>query len=135
MVSDRDKLFTSNFWKELFDSMGTQLLMSTSYHPQTNGQIERLNHCLEQHLMAMASKRPKQWAKWLALTEWWYNSSYNSAIKRSPYEALYGVKPRHICIHASHRSAVDTVEAFQIKREAMNHLLKESISAAQAKYE
>lgn len=130
MVSDKDKLFTSNFWKELFNSMGTQLCMSTSYYPQTDGQTERLNRCLEQYLRAMASQRPKQWAKWPALAEWWYNSSYNGAIRRSPYEALYGVKPKQICVPASHKSAVDTVEDFQINREAMNHLLKEEISTA-----
>lgn len=134
IVSDRDKLFTSHFWKELFSLMGTKLHMSRSYHPQTDGQTERLNRCLEQYLRAMASQRPKMWAKWLALAEWWYNSTYNSAIKRSPYEALYGTPPRQICLPSAHRSAVSTVEDFQVRREAMDHLLKEAIQSAQAKY-
>lgn len=114
--------------------MGTKLHMSTSYHPQTDGQTERLNRCLEQYLRAMVSQRPKMWAKWLALAEWWYNLTYNSAIKMSPYEALYGTQPRQICLPSSHRSAVGTVEDFQIKREAMDHVLKDAIQAAQNKY-
>lgn len=129
-----DTLFTSNFWKELFSSMGTQLNMSTSYHPQTDGQTERLNRCLEQYLRAMVSHRPKQWSRWLPLAEWWYNSTYNSAIKRSPFEAVYGIKPRQMCIPASHRSSVSSVEDFQVSREAMNQLLKDAIIVAQHKY-
>lgn len=117
MVSDRDKLFTSNFWKELFNSLGTKLHMSTSYHPQMDCQMARLNMCLEQYLKAMVSQRPKQWAKWLALAQWWYNSSYNSAIKCNPFEAVYGTKPRQICMAATHMSSINTVEDFQVKRE------------------
>lgn len=112
IVSDRDKLFTSHFWKELFQLVGTKLHMSTSYHPQTDGQTERLNRCLEQYLQAMVSQRPKMWAKWLALAEWWYNSTYYSAIRMSPYEALYGMQPRKICIPSTHRSVVGAVEDF-----------------------
>lgn len=120
IVSDRDKLFISQFWIELFNSLGTQLKLSTAYHPQSDGQTERLNRCLEQYLRAMASSRPKNWSRWLPLVQWWYNTTYHSAIRRSPYEALYGVRQRQICIPADHRSNVDLMEDFQIQREAMN---------------
>lgn len=134
IVSDRDKIFTSQFWKELFNSVGTQLQMSSAYHPQSDGQTERLNRCLEQYLIAMASSRPKNWYKWLPLAQWWYNTTYHSAIRRSPYEALYGVRPRQICLPADHRSTLDLVEEFQIQREAMNKVLQEAIKVAQHKY-
>lgn len=82
----------------------------------------------------MTSSRPKQWSRWLALGEWWYNSTYNSAIKMSPFEAVYGVKPRQLCIPSEHRSSVDSVQDFQISREAMNAVLREAIQTAQNRY-
>lgn len=134
IVSDRDKVFTSQFWKALFSSVGTNTHMSTSYHPQTDGQTERLNRCLEQYLRAMTSARLRQWHKWFALAEWWYNSTHNSAIKMSPFEALYGVKPRQLCISAAVKSNIDSVLDFQVNREAMNQVLKEAIQVAQNRY-
>lgn len=134
IVSDRDKLFTSQFWKELFKSVGTRLNLSTSYHPQSDGKTERLNRCLEHYLRAMTSHRPHRWVKWLALAEWWYNSTYQSAIKKSPFDALYGVQPRQICVPATNRSNVGVVEDFQVQREAMNLFLKDAITKAQHKY-
>lgn len=134
VVSDRDRIFTSSFWKELFSASGTKLQINTAYLPQSDGQTERLNRCLEQYLRAMVSHRPKHWCKWLPLTEWWYNSSYNSAIRMTPFEALYGVKPQQFCIPADCRTTNATVEDFQVKREAMNTLLQTVIQQAQQKY-
>jgi IS30 family transposase len=50
IISDRDKVFTSHFSKELLKALGTQLHYNTAYHPQTDGQSERVNQCLEQYL-------------------------------------------------------------------------------------
>ena len=82
----------------------------------------------------MVSARPKQWCRELSLAEWWYNSTHNSAINMSPFEALYGTKPRQLCIPSQHRSTVDSVLDFQIKREAMNEVLKSAIMSAQNRY-
>ena len=80
IVSDRDAVFTSNFWHELFTLQGCKLCLSSAYHPQTDGQTEILNKCVENYLRCMSGDFPRNWVKWLSLAEWLYNTSYHSAI-------------------------------------------------------
>lgn len=70
IIFDKDKIFTSAVWRDLFKI--TDIQLSSSYHPQTNGQTERLNQCLEDFLRCTVHSCPKQWAKWLSLAEYWY---------------------------------------------------------------
>lgn len=100
IVSDRDRIFTSAVWRELFKLSDTKLLMSSSYHPQTDGQSKRLNQCLETFLRCSVNACPRLWSKWLSMAELWYNTSFHSAIGRTPFEALYGYKPRQFGIAA-----------------------------------
>ncbi|GJT33895.1 putative reverse transcriptase domain-containing protein [Tanacetum coccineum] len=92
IISDRDSKFTSHFWKSLNEALGTQLDMSTAYHPQTDGQSERTIQTLEDMLRACVMDFGKGWDRHLPLIEFSYNNSYHTSIKAAPFEALYGRK-------------------------------------------
>ncbi|GKA64413.1 putative reverse transcriptase domain-containing protein [Tanacetum coccineum] len=94
IISDRDSHFTSRFWKSLQKALGTNLDMSTAYHPQTDGQSERTIQTLEDMLRACVIDFGSSWDRHLPLVEFSYNNSYHASIKAAPYEALYGRKCR-----------------------------------------
>ncbi|GJT78875.1 putative reverse transcriptase domain-containing protein [Tanacetum coccineum] len=94
IISDRDSHFTSRFWQSLQNALGTQLDMSTAYHPETDGQSERTIQTLEDMLRACVIDFGKGWDKHLPLVEFSYNNSYHASIKAAPFEALYGRKCR-----------------------------------------
>ncbi|GKD33336.1 putative reverse transcriptase domain-containing protein [Tanacetum coccineum] len=89
-----DSLFTSRFWKSLQEAMGTQLDMSTAYHPETDGQSERTIQMLEDMLRVCVINFGSSWDRHLPLVEFSYNNSYHASIKAAPFEALYGQKCR-----------------------------------------
>lgn len=95
IISNRDKVFTSTLWQELFRLAGTDLQMSSAYHPQTDGQTERVNQCLEGYLRCFVHSCPTKWKDWLALAEFWYNASYQSSLTKTPFEILHGQSPRN----------------------------------------
>lgn len=100
IISDRDPIFTSKFWQELFRLTKTELNLSTASHPETDGQTERVNQCLEIFLRCFVHACPRKWSRWLSLAELWYNTSHHSAIDRSPFKPLYGHEPRYFGIEA-----------------------------------
>lgn len=72
---------------------GVELNFSTAYHPQTDGQTEATNKTLETYLCCMTSDAPHTWSKWLPLAEWWYNTTFHSSAKSTPFEIVYGQPP------------------------------------------
>ena len=93
IISDRDPLFTSTFWKDLMRQLRTKLNMSSAYHPQTDGQTERTHRTIEQILRGFVHAQHYDWLHALPLAEFCYNNSVHSATKFSPFEALYGFNP------------------------------------------
>lgn len=133
IISDRDKVFTSKLWQELFQLSDTTLNMSSSYHPQTDGQTERLNQCLETYLRCMIQACPNKWASWLPLAEFWYNTTYHSALGRSPFEVLYGNKPRHFGIQPDTHCQTPELEQWLQGRAEMNKIIHHNLLRAQTR--
>jgi hypothetical protein len=88
-VSDRDPKFTSNFWKGLFKGFRMNLNFSIAYHPETDGQIERVNRVIEDMLRMYVMDKPSKWEDYLHLVELSYNNGYQASLKMSPFEELY----------------------------------------------
>ncbi|GJX03763.1 putative reverse transcriptase domain-containing protein [Tanacetum coccineum] len=104
IISDRDNHFTSRFWQSMQNALGTQLDMSTAYHPQPDRQSERTIQTLKDMLRACVIDFRKGWERHLPLVEFSYNNSYHASIKAAPFEALYGKKCRSPVCWAEERS-------------------------------
>nr|GEX06574.1 hypothetical protein [Tanacetum cinerariifolium] len=94
IILNRDPIFASRFWRSLQESLGTSLDMSTTYHPQTDGQSERTIQTLEDMLRACMIDFGSGWDKHLLLAEFSYNNSFHASIKAAPYKAQYERKCR-----------------------------------------
>src|SRR4051812_30276359 len=90
IVSDRDPRFTSHFWQSFQKALGTELRLSTAYHPQTNGQSERTIQILEDMLRSCIIDYGGSWEDHLPIVEFAYNNSFQSTIEMAPFGALYG---------------------------------------------
>ena len=80
----------SHFWKDLMAFQDVKVQLSIAYHPQMDGKTEIVNKGLKTFVKCMCIDVPQDWSKWLALVEWWYNTTYHNTIKFSPYEVVYG---------------------------------------------
>ncbi|GKC55562.1 putative reverse transcriptase domain-containing protein [Tanacetum coccineum] len=94
IISDRDSHFTSIFWQSMQSALGTQIDMSTAYHPETDRQSERTIQTLKDMLRSYVIDFGKGRERHLQLVEFSYNNSYHTSIKAAPFEALYGRKCR-----------------------------------------
>lgn len=125
VVSDRDKLFTSDFWKEFFKMQGTRLQMSTTYHPQTNGQTESVNQYLESYLQCFCSTKQKEWVKWLSWAQFWHNTNWHSITGFSPYEVVYGRPSPALIQYIPITTRVQAMEDSLYNKDHMLKLLKD----------
>ena len=118
----------------MFQLAGTELRFSTVYHPQTDGQTERLNQCLETYLRCFVNAYPTKWKKWLSLAEFWYNSNFHSALGKTPFEVLYGYAPRHLGLSAEMVGAtVPDLNEWLSERSLMQDLVRQHLLRAQAR--
>jgi transposase InsO family protein len=89
IISDRGSQFVSRFGEQLHTSLGTHLIYSSAYHPQTDGQTERVNQILKDMLRAYVLEHQGSWDQNLPWAEFSYNNSYQESLKMAPFEVLY----------------------------------------------
>lgn len=133
IVTDRDPIFLSLFWESFFKSQGTTLCRSTAYHPESDGQTENLNRTVDQYLRCVLCEKPVQWTSILPWAEWWYNTTYHSAIKMSPFEALYGYAPPRVDTYLPNATAVEEVDRALRSRDELLGVLKKNLVEAQTR--
>ena len=121
IVSDRDTRFTSNFWKELTRILGVQQNMSTSFHPQTDGQSERMNRIIEDMLRCYI-QRQTEWEKWLPFVEIAINNSQSSTTGQSPYFSNYGFHPQFKGVRLIEERVSNVPTAVQFVNEIQKNL-------------
>ena len=93
IVSDRDTPFTGNFWTELFKLLGSKLSMSSSAHPESDGQTERFNGMLEEYLWHFVTGNQKNWVDLLDVAQLCFNAQKTSSTNKSPFEIVTGQQP------------------------------------------
>ena len=94
IVSDRNSRLTSTFWSSLVEALDIRLKMSSPFHPQTDGQTERVNQTLECYLQNYCNYEQDNWSKMLPMAEYAYNNSLTTATGMSPFFANFGFDPR-----------------------------------------
>lgn len=104
---------------------------STAYHPQSDGQTEVVNRCVEGYLRCMTGEKPLEWALWLPLAEWWYNTNWHSATGITPYEVVYGQPPALHIPYVSGDCMVEAVDRSLKAREDCIQCLKLHLQRAQ----
>ncbi|MBW0556939.1 hypothetical protein O181_096654, partial [Austropuccinia psidii MF-1] len=99
IVSDRGPLFVSSFWTNLCQQLKPLKDLSTAYHPETDGQTERVNQILEQYLWMYVIYHQDDWNTWVPLDEFAYNNSDHSSTKQSPFFSVYRRDPQFDSVH------------------------------------
>jgi len=120
VISDRGLQFAAGMTKELNKMLGIETKLSTAYHPETDGQMERTNQELEQYLRMYINHRQNNWAEWLAMAEFAFNNKIHTVTKMSPFQANYGREPRM---------------GFDIRKKGKNEKAKEFVKEIKERHE
>src|SRR4051794_19521962 len=94
IISDRGSQFISRFWRSLFEILKVDIKLSSAFHPQTDGQTERVNQVLEQYLRCTINYQQDDWTLYLPLAEFAYNNSIHASTQQTPFYANYGYHPK-----------------------------------------
>lgn len=135
ITSDRDKLFTSNFWTTLLAAIGTKRKLSTAYHPETDGQTERTNRTMKTYLRIYANDRQNNWVQLLPMAQMAYNNKTSESTGQTPFYANHGRHPNlftrtlpSIKTEAATATAEELKKTHEELRESLEKAQRQSIS-------
>jgi hypothetical protein len=131
IVSDRDTVFTSSFWEELFKLANVRLLRSSAFHPQTDGQSEVTNRIIVMYLRCLAGDQPRSWLQWLPWAEFCYNTSFQSALRATPFEVVYGRPPPPLVSYSPGSAKVAAVDQQLRDRDVFLAEIRDRLKLAQ----
>jgi RNase H-like domain found in reverse transcriptase/Integrase zinc binding domain/Chromo (CHRromatin Organisation MOdifier) domain len=132
IVSDRGSIFTSHFWSTVASILQIDPRKSTAFHPQTDGQTERMNQTLEAYLRVSCSYNQDDWSDWLPLAEFAYNNALQESAKMTPFFANYGYNRRFISqFEAPAEHSATAAEDFGAHLHEIHERLVENVKAAQ----
>jgi hypothetical protein len=132
IVSDRDPVFTSLFWKELMRLTSSKLDMTSAFHPQSDGQTEVANKVIVMYLRCLTGDCPHQWLRWLSWAEYVYNTAYQSALNETPFTMVYGHDPSSIRSYEPGETRVAAVAQNKADRDEFLADLRVRLEQAQA---
>ena len=132
IVSDRDPVFTSNFWGELMRLSGTKLQMTTAFHPQSDGQSESANKVIIMYLRCLTGDRPRDWLRWLPWAEYVFNTAFQSSLRDMPFRVIYGRDPPSLRTYVHGDSRVPAVAHTLEERREFLEDIRHRLEQAQA---
>jgi len=134
IVSDRDPVFTSSFWRELFRLSGVKLQFTSAFHPQSDGQSEAANKIIAMYLRCLTGDRPRNWLEWLPWAEFCYNTSYQQSLKTSPFHVVYGRSPPTIRSYEHGDTHLPAVDQAMRNRDEFLAEVRDRLEQAQQHY-
>lgn len=134
IVSDRDSVFTSTFWREIFRLAGVQLNLSSAFHPQSDGQSEVTNKIIAMYLHCLTGDRPRQWLRWLPWAEYCYNTSYQSSLRTSLFRVVYEREPPTLRAYEPGSTRLPAVQQALQERDDFLRAIRDRLEQAQQTY-
>ncbi|KAA0062471.1 Transposon Ty3-G Gag-Pol polyprotein [Cucumis melo var. makuwa] len=111
--------------------MDTVLKRSTAFHPQTDGQTERVNQCLETYLRCFCNEQPSKWNQFIPWAELWYNTIFHASTRTTPFQVVYGRPPPPLISYREKKTPNNEVEVLLKERDLAISALKENLTIAQ----
>jgi hypothetical protein len=132
IISDRDKLFTSNYWTTFAAAIGTKRKLSTAYHPETDGQTERTNRTMKTYLRIYSNQQQDNWVSLLSTAQMAYNNNLSETTGKTPFFAYHGKHPNLFEVTYPSIKTQDALEEVE-RIQKTHHQLRQALKEAQSK--